>query len=219
MSKRVFVILVCIVSAVLLSSCGKAEEKAKDYPYQVYCLSNDGLSLKAVGYAPEASSQEMILKELLGQLQISGEDYTAPISGTVSYSNMSFEDHTVTVTFSSYSVEDPVKDILIRAAIVRTLSQVDGVFNVAFQVSQDASNLSAIAPVIRVVYSADYFVMDIGEPSEPIMMRLYFPSTSGDGVKEVERPVILRRRKQGLWPVSPHRPRFFPSARKTVSAP
>lgn len=191
MSKRVFVILVCIVSAVLLSSCGKAEEKAKDYPYQVYCLSNDGLSLKAVGYAPEASSQEMILKELLGQLQISGEDYTAPISGTVSYSNMSFEDHTVTVTFSSYSVEDSVKNILIRAAIVRTLSQVDGVFNVAFQVSQDASNLSAIAPVIRVVYSADYFVMDIGEPSEPIMMRLYFPSTSGDGVKEVERPVIF----------------------------
>ncbi|MBO4626905.1 MAG: GerMN domain-containing protein [Lachnospiraceae bacterium] len=195
MRKYVIIIGILLLTSLGLCACSRTSKPSEEHPFTVYYLSTNGKGLTEVGYSPSAVTTDSLIRELIGQLQVSGSDRIAPISDSVMYKDMTFADGIVTVTFQSYRVDDVLREVLIRAAIVRTLCGPEAVDGVVFRVE------GADLPPTEEVMRKEQFVTTLDTPSEPFLLKLYFLSESGTELVEAERPVVLddiKRREQYL---------------------
>ena len=185
MRKHAIIIGILLLTSLTLCACGRIRKPSEEYPFTIYYLNTNGKSLTEVGYSPSAVTTDSLIRELIGQLQVSGSDRVAPISDSVVYKDMAFADGIVTITFQSYRVEDPIREVLVRAAIVRTLCEPDAVDGVVFRV--EGTELPPTEEVMR----REQFVTTLDTPSEPFFLKLYFLNESGTSLRQVERPVVL----------------------------
>ena len=180
--------LLCLVS---LLSCGKKEQADTDSLYNIYVINMEETRIFAREYKVKETQQDRIIEELLGQLADIPEkpNAKAPLSGEFKLLDYSLEDGQLILNFDEqYKKQSVTTEVLIRAAVVRTMNQIEGVDYVSFQV-QSSPLTDASGNVIGIM-SADMFIDNTESEinsREKAKLRLYFANEKGDRLVEVIR--------------------------------
>lgn len=184
MKKRVC-FLMLLVFLLLLTGCTK-QNKHNENAFQVEYLNKEKTKIVRVDYEPEATDTKGLIEELLEQMQKDPEsvEYRKTIPNDVKVTSYDVDGALLTLHFSdSYSTMEPSEEVLRRAAIVRTLTQIDGIDCVTFYVgdtplSDDNGNLIG-------AMTQDSFIENPGEQINSIQnatLTLYFSNQTGDGL-------------------------------------
>lgn len=169
--------------------CGWKREMPET-EYSIYYLDRNENHIGGVPYEAESTEKEELVYELLEQMQtqIKEIEWVPAIAG-FSVKECLFHESQITLNLSEeYEMLQPAKEVLVRAAIVKTLTQVEGVELVAIQVN-GKSLLDATGNTVGVM-SKDTFIDNTGEDMkkyEEVTLTLYFANTSGDGLIKVNR--------------------------------
>lgn len=189
---RMLAVLLLIVFAfqMALFGCGKKEESA----YHIEYLNKEKTHINSVAYEPKATETDELIREFLAVLSSEADDvdYRKPIPNDVEVTKYSLDGALLTLWFDAdYNKMNVVEEVLCRAAIVRTLTQIKGVDCVAFYIG-DAPLTDTKGNLIGSM-NADSFVENPGEQINSIQntnLTLYFANENGDGlVKEVREDV------------------------------
>lgn len=183
--KKIGLFLCCICIG-LLAGCGRnGGNGAKEYT--VYYVDNEENKVSGQSVEVEGEDTQEILQALFAQLAAQPENagYKSAIPENVELESYAYEDYQLILNFSGdYSTMSPTREVLTRAAIVRTLCQVNGVNYVAFNVGGEALvNVSGI-PVGYM--TAEQFVDNEGNEInayEKASLTLYYADRGGTGLE------------------------------------
>ena len=174
-----------------LAACGRQTEQSA---YHIEYLNKDKNRLVEEPYEPSATDTDGMIKEFLAKLSSDSDnvDYRKPIPNDVEITNYSLDGVLLTLHFDEdYSKMSAVDEVLCRAAVVRTMTQIDGVDCVAFYIG-DAPLTDAKGNLVGTM-NQDSFIENPGEQINSIQnttLTLYFSNLDGDGlVKEVREDV------------------------------
>ena len=125
-----------LLPSVLLSACGRSFEPAEGETF-VYCLNEEHTGLVKVAFEFSGEDTMGIVESVLGKLQEPSDriEYTAPIPENVEVTECGLRGSILGVDFNAaYEEMDGLSEKLTRAAVVRSLVQIDGVNAVAFTI-------------------------------------------------------------------------------------
>ena len=188
--------LLTLISVLLFtfSSCGKSDSEAA---YKIYYLNTEKTSIVVQNSDLSGDTVDELVTDALDKLSTSsdGVDYIATIPSGVNISGFEISDGTLSLYLSgAYSALDIYTEILVRAAIVKTLVQIDGVDSVAMYLDNSPltdSNGDAIG-----LMTADTFIEDFGEETDSLLsstLTLYFASADGTSLVAESRTVYYSR--------------------------
>lgn len=178
-----------------LAGCGSRGEEEEGRDYDIYYLNNEETKIFSNTYRTATKDEKELLKKLLEQLsQISEKmEYIAPLANHFELLDYTWDGEQLTLNFDEHYREmDSIEEILTRAAIVRTLSQVGGVNYIAFTVQSEP--LTDSTGVAVGFMSADMFIDNAGSeinPYEEIDLRLYFANEEGNRLVEEEQRKVV----------------------------
>lgn len=179
----------------LCTACGGQTQPEGSKLYNIYYVNNEETKNIAGEYYTLTEDPGELIEELLGQLSLipSKFEYEAPLAGNFGILGYTLDNGQLTINFdANYREMDNVKEVLTRAAIVRTLTQIQGVDYVAFTVQGDLltdSNGSVIGTM-----SSDLFIDNAGNEInayESVDLRLYFANEDGTGLVEENRRNVV----------------------------
>ena len=186
--KRTFSLILAIV--LMLSSFAGCGNKNTDSGAQIYYVNTDKTSITGVDYQYTSSDSRAQIAEALNKLgEDTGDiDYITTIPSGVDLNRWELSDGAVSLYFvGDYDSLDIYTEILVRAAIVKTLTQIDGVKTVSFYINNkplvDSTGESVGA------MTADTFIEDFSQETDSLLsteLQLYF--ASADGMSVVEEP-------------------------------
>ncbi len=163
---------------------GVVDKESVDTTYKVYYLNNDGLSIEGVSKIYTAQTPEELVKECLDSLAATPEKQSLKSAIPSDVSVLANIYHTsekqVDVYFSkSYGDIEKNVEILVRAAIVKTLTQFDGVIDyVQFFVDGQAMTENGKTLLMMKSDFVDNTKADVNHLNQSLI-RLYFASTDG----------------------------------------
>ena len=191
MKHKVVRICMLILISVFCLGCQK-EGKNQEAQLSVYYLDRNENHINAKPYelTADRKQKEEAVRELLDQLamQTNEIDYQPVISG-FSVKDCIINGSQVTLNFSEeYDELVPTKEVLVRAAVVKTITQIKGIELVIIQVN-GKSLLDSLGNTVGVM-TADTFIDNTGEDMkkyEEVTITLYFANASGDQLIKVNR--------------------------------
>ena len=133
--RRLFSCIVILGVMFALAACGRNVEAQPGTAYEIYYVNNDETKIISRQYFTESVDAEDLFAELTGQLQTKPEkmEYQAPLAEEFSITGHVLDSGLLTVDFDEkYRELWGIREILIRAAIVRTLTQIEGIEYVSF---------------------------------------------------------------------------------------
>lgn len=182
------VLAFCVLSAVV-SGCGSGQ---KEYPYYVSYVDSGQTQTVQCGYEPENVSVDGLIQEFLNQLATDTDtvDYVKAIPEGVNILSWEVDQDCLYLNFdSSYDKLDSITEILCRLAVVRTMTQIDGIESVSFFV--DAEPLKDSRGNVVGNMTIDSFVENPGEQINSFQhaaIDLFFSNRAGDGLlKETQQ--------------------------------
>lgn len=184
-----FVFLLTVICA-----CGQQNTAGQGRTYDIYYENNDETGIYPQSYVTETTDREELLAELLEQLgTVSGKlEYKAPLSGGFKLLNYTVAEDQLTLVFDeNYKWQPVITEVLVRAAIVRTLTQIDGIQHVTFQINSEP--LTDASGTVIGIMNADMFIDNAGNEIntyEKVKLTLYLANESGNGLKAVSRLVV-----------------------------
>ena len=186
--KKIFLYL-CVL--LFLTGCSSKNKEADGTAYQIYYVNKEQTKVSSNEYITATEDMAAVLKELLTQLGTVPEklEYNPPLAGKFSLLSYSVESGTVTLSFDDhYKEQSAIEEVLTRAAIVRTLTQIEGIDYVTMQVRGEpiADSLGNVVGAM----SADMFIDNAGNEInayEQVKLRLYFANEDGDKLIETNR--------------------------------
>ncbi len=182
--------LVLILFSLLLSACGE-EEIDPGRRYDVYYISNTGTKVEVHPYEMQSDVTQEQVEELLKCLtEVQGiRDYKAPMAMGFDLLNYRLENEILTLDVNEkYKELSPSAEVLVRAALVCTLTQVNGVSFVEITVEGSPlyDNLNNLVGLMN----ADQFINNLGSQISAYEMAdltLYFANEAGDALIAVNR--------------------------------
>ncbi len=185
--KRRSLIVFFLVISILLGACEDKSKISDGKAVNIYYIDSKTSVLVTEQYELISSKIEDQIHELLYNLQKTPENavYKSALPSNEkdaqgSEINFTFDTYTgyLTVDFtSSYDNLSKLAMVLCQAAIVKTLSQVEGVQFIQF--SKNGQSIKEAAGI----YTADYFIENI-EDSTIYKVKLYFANEEGDALVE-----------------------------------
>lgn len=172
--------LLCLV----LGGC--AGEKPTTDGTAVYYLSNSETKVEAHNVTLTATEAEGQLEELLQWLSTNPDklEYKAPLSYGFTILDKSCSDGRVVLNMSAEYLSLPsLKEVLVRAALVRTLCQLDSISYVSITVEGEQL-FDGIGEPIGLM-SADQFIDNDGNAInayEQVRLKLYFADATGENL-------------------------------------
>lgn len=181
--KRIAALLVLLVCLISLAACEK-EQEDKSKIYSVYYVSNSETKTEMHEYYMEAETVEDQVTELLNALATTPAklEYKAPL-------NMGFQVQSVEVNAGkvhldvseSYNNLSVTTEVLVRAAIVRTLTQLSQINFVSITVNGNPL-LDSLGNIVTTM-NRDQFIENDGNAIntyEEVKLKLYFANEAGD---------------------------------------
>lgn len=194
--KKIWFTMVLICLAVLaITSCGNRDTEEQGTVYNIYYVNRDETGVLYYEYTTVSTDTETVLAELLGQLETIPErlEYRAPLAGSFKLLDYTLSEGQLLLNFDdNYKNQEIITEILVRAAIVRTLTQVKDVQYVSFLVSSQPL-MDASGNLVGVM-NRDNFIDNEGNEIntyERVRMRLYFANAEGNGLIAVSRNVFF----------------------------
>ena len=201
MMSKVYKATVCFLlllsAGFLLSACntGKEEKPAQGKTLTLYYLNSEGDGLTEVERSlQETDSVEDEVREIIRLLseKEDGNEYKSPIYDGVIIRETSVDHNNVNVDFeSSYRQLASDKEILLKAALVKSLIQLNGIDEVTFTVGGDT--LIGTNDIAIGTMTADSFLTGRDEVyAHKEKATLYFADEDGDQLVEVRRVIDVR---------------------------
>lgn len=187
-------IFLFLFALLLCMGCGRQDPAQEGQAYTIYEVNKEETKVtERTIYTKETEAEELIhlFTDELARVS-DNADARPAIPSTVTLDGASYMDGTVTLYFGNdYSSLPHIGEILSRAAIVRTLTQIDEVKYVTFLVDGNPLLNSSGIPVG--VMTADQFIDNSGNvinTEEIASLSLYFTNESGDKLVKVNREVV-----------------------------
>ena len=193
MKRNISVILAVVLACLTLLGCGGKQTVSK---YHIEYLNKEKTRIVEMPYEPDNTSVDGMIKEFLAMLSSDPDtvECKKTIPNDVEVTDWSLDGALLSIYFDSdYNNMDTVEEVLCRAAVVRTMTQIDGVDCVTFYV--DDEPLKDARGTIIGSMNQESFIENPGEQINSIQnttLTLYFANEEGDGlVKEVrEEPFV-----------------------------
>lgn len=180
--KKLYGLLLVIVTVCVLSACGEKEQENKDV-IQVYGISTTETKVEAHPHEMTAKQPRERLDELILCMETSPEklEYKVPLAMGFQVLDVSWEDNKVQLNVDAAYLNMPMTtEVLVRAAIVRTLTQLDGINYVGITVEGNQLFDSTGSPVNWM--NADQFIDNDGNEIntyDQVRVKLYFANEAG----------------------------------------
>ena len=191
---RILTVFLLAVLVMSVMACG-SKPVVSGTVYKIYYVNKEETKIFSVEYGSETRNTEALLGELLEQLGTTGErmEYIAPLAGDFALLGYTLDNGQLTLDFDEqYKKMDVIREVLVRAAIVRTLTQIPGIDYVAFTIHGEM--LTNDAGVAVGTMAADTFIDNAGNEInayEKVNLRLYFANETGDGLVEENRRNVV----------------------------
>lgn len=184
-----------LLFALLCTACGSGSQPENGKVYNIYYVDNEETKNLTREYITETEDTRTLLGELLEQLALVPDkfEYEAPLAGGFSLLDFTLENGQLTMNYDgSYRNMDSVKEVLTRAAIVRTLTQVPGIDYMVFTVQGEL--LTDSSGIAVGTMSSDSFIDNAGNEInayEQVSLHLYFANEEGTGLVEENRRNVV----------------------------
>lgn len=181
--RKIGSLLLFFACALLLAACGKHRD-GNVVVYPVYYVSNSETKVEMHEHEMQAESEEDMLQELMDCLSTVPDklEYKAPLSMGFQVLGMNVQEGKVQINVDgAYKNMPPTTEVLVRAAIVRTLTQLPNISYVGITV--DGQQLYDNAGEAVGWMSADQFIDNDGNEIntyELTRIKLYFANEDGD---------------------------------------
>lgn len=189
-----YIFIVCMMVILLFAGCGKEEHPEGSTCYTLYFISNDSTKLITKEYWTTTTNESELFEELRTELSKVPEklEYAPPFNSNVVLRKWKSQNGRLLLDFeSSYAKLAPDTEVLTRAAIVKTFSQMKGINYVSFQV--DGKDLEDnLGKLVGAMYS-DSFIYNEGaqiNSYEEITLNLYFANEKGDALVKTEKTIM-----------------------------
>ncbi len=187
--------LASMMLMLVLSGCQEREQSDPD-AFKIFYVNNSETGIMAVDYEIQSSvsDTEGVIDELIEQLGTMSErrQYEAPLTGEVNLIGYTLADKLLTLNFDTRYLDiGRTVEVLDRAAIVRTFTQLDDIDYVSFQV--EGAPLTDHYGNIIGNMSADTFIFNVGNEIntyEKVELKLFFANETGDKLVPVYRSVV-----------------------------
>ncbi|MDE6406971.1 MAG: GerMN domain-containing protein, partial [Lachnospiraceae bacterium] len=179
----------------LCTACADRRETQAGTSYKIYYVNNDETKIVEREYVSETTDGALLLEELLEQLAHISEkmEYETLLGKEISVEGHTLDNGLLTLDFDgSYKNLRGTREILARASIVRTLTQLPDVERMAFTVMGE--QLTDVAGTAVGVMAADTFIENAGNEInayEKVDLRLYFANGTGESLVEENRRNVV----------------------------
>ena len=190
--KKTIYSLIVFMILLAMCACGRKRSGA-DGSFRLYYLSKDGMSVSWIPYEPAGSDSMEVVNEVLKELaaQPSDFDLRPVILSDMSVNSVTLNEGLLLIDFDTGYIKDQGREeILRRAAIVRTLDQVEGVDEISITVDGTPLNDSKGQPVG--IMTSDMFIDNAGDEInsyERTKLVLYFANADGNGLVQTTESV------------------------------
>lgn len=181
--KKIRGLLLLFAAAVLLTACGKQKD-GNVVVYPVYYVSNSETKVEMHEHEMQTETSEDMLQELLECLSTVPDklEYKAPLSMGFQVLGVDVQEGKLQIDVDgAYKAMPPTTEVLVRAAIVRTLTQLSDISYVGITV--EGQQLYDNAGEAVGWMSADQFIDNDGNEIntyELTRIKLYFANANGD---------------------------------------
>ena len=178
-------VLMFVCCVFVLTSCG-GEDQMGENTCLVYYVSNSGTKVEQHVHEMTADTLEEQILELLECLAAIPEklEYKAPLAMGFQVLTARQEEGTLQLDMDAGYLElPPITEVLVRAAIVRTMTQLDEISYVGITVEGNQLYDSAGSPVGRM--NAEQFIDNDGNEIntyELVRVKLYFAAENGENL-------------------------------------
>lgn len=186
---------VLMAGLLLLTACGNRQQEQEGTAYKIYYVNNEETKIVEREYVSGTTDGRLLMEELLEQLTHISEkmDYETLLGKEISVEGHTLDNGLLTLDFGeSYHNLKGTREILVRASIVRTLTQIPDVERMAFTVRGEQLTDAAGAAVG--VMAADTFIENAGNEInayEKVDLKLYFANKTGDSLVEENRRNVV----------------------------
>lgn len=187
------IILLLLVSMLLFSGCSNTEEATGPNHYRVYYLNREDTKIEALDYEATETETLKLVKELIEVMSKIPDNVNLheAIHGfeVVAYSIT--DDQVHLVVNDNYKNLEATTEVLTRAALVRTLTQIKGIKVVSMKVREQELTDSLgnqVGPM-----TASQFVDNAGNEInsyEKVKLTLFFASEDGTHLVKANRTVV-----------------------------
>lgn len=191
MNKRILCLLLSVFMVCTLVGCDDEERKPGEY--QIFYLNREVTKVQPEDYDSTGAEGESLVKELLERLATAPDSskLRQTIPSDVKVNGVKTEGAYITIDFSqSYKNMSVTEEVLVRAAIVKTLLQIENYSLVSFTI--EAEPLRSADGILIGNMTLDSFVENPGaqiNASAQSTIKLYFSSADGTSLVEETRVV------------------------------
>ncbi len=185
MKRQKIIVIIGVFMLVLLSGCQSGEEKEGKGPF-LYYVNMEGTALEKESYEIKEKTPEKAVDKILEKLAEPPKniEVKASIPSKVNIKKVEVKANEVHIYMNEeYEELEEVEEILCRASIVQSLTQVEGIEKVAFYIGEEP--LKTKSGDIVGFMKADSFVQDTKnalKSSQQTTLTLFFPNEKGDGL-------------------------------------
>lgn len=185
--KKVLCILCTVILVFGMTGCGEKTDKQL-MSYQVFYINSDGSGLTGKTYQLKDAKQDLVsvIKELIIRLQTPQEEsLKSPIDEGIQVVDYQIKENQLSVYFSAgYNNKSGLDEILSRAAIVKTLCQIQEIEYVEFYVEDQPLMLSgnAVGLMSQESFVDELYPQDQKQSKETV---LYFANKQGNRLKKI----------------------------------
>lgn len=136
MKKCGVIMALLMICCLLTVGCHKEES----YDMEIYYLNSEGTSLNTEGYNLKSDTAEKQVQEVLKKMQSPKDsvECTPAVPTDIMITDVRLEDGRLDLYFSEdYEILDVASEALLQAAVVRTVTQLDGVDRMQFHVADE----------------------------------------------------------------------------------
>lgn len=166
---------------VLICGCGSRQQE-KENSYTIYYMNTTGTRLMENSYSPGAQTFEEMMDELWTQLLTPPSGYTSVVPAEVTFNGYERGIDALRMDFSKeYYDLSNIEEVLLRAAVVKTFSQVPGVTKVMITVEKEQLKGAEGDPVPAMDVMSFIDTKEGGINSyQYATLELYFANADGD---------------------------------------
>lgn len=188
--KKRFWLFGLIICFLMLAGCGASDTGETD-TMPIYYISNSETKIETHEYALQSQTETEQIEELLAALAQAPlkKEYKAPLAMGFEVLGYTLEDGKLLLNMGQeYKELSVVQELLVRAAIVRTMVQLPGINFVAIRVN-DEHLFDSLGQLVGWM-NADTFVENEGNEINAyaeVRLKLYFANETGDGLMAIYR--------------------------------
>ena len=192
MKKWLGIICLLLMSVGILG-CSNDNDETEQNTVQVYYLNREETAIIPVDYALMAEDREDAVAELVEQMRAEPEEneLKSTIFASIEIYSIRMSDDKLIIDFAkTYKDMQPTTEILVRAAIVRTVTQIEGVKTVEFEI--EGESMIDHAGIVVGAMNKDQFIDNAGteiNAYQEVTLQLYFANADGTALVPVTRKV------------------------------